>query len=126
MAMRNVEQTGGLQPQQLQQYLKPAVTAAKGRQGQATAPANEAAAAGGKAPAGDRLELSDQSRRLETLQKTLEAGRRALAAEPDVREDRVAAAKANLAAGVYEREQVRQTVAARLGSVLRKLEDLTG
>lgn len=126
MAMRNVEHTGGLKPQQLQHYLKPALAAAKGRQGQAAPSANEAAVASGKAPAGDRLELSDQSRRLETLQETLEAGRRALAAEPDVREDRVAAAKANLAAGVYERDQVRQTVAARLGSVLRKLEDLTG
>jgi len=124
MAMRNVEQTGGLKPQQLQQYLKPAVTAAKGRPGQTSS--KEAAAAGANAPAGDRLELSDRSRRLETLQETLAAGRRALAAEPDVREERVAAAKANLAAGVYEREQVRQTVAARLGSVLRKLEDLTG
>jgi hypothetical protein len=56
----------------------------------------------------------------------LAAARQALAALPEVRDERVAQARARLSEGVYDTVEVRNAVAGRLGAVLRRLENLIG
>lgn len=73
---------------------------------------------------GDRVEISDRARKLADMKQALVAGRRALAEVPDVRQDRIAQARTRLHTGYYHSEDVRKETAARLGSVLRKLEEL--
>ena len=74
----------------------------------------------------DSITLSPEARRQERLHADLTAAREGLAALPDVRQERVAQARARLEAGLYGTAEVRGTVATRLGAVIRKLEDLIG
>lgn len=75
------------------------------------------------APA-DKAEISDAARRLVDLRAAVDAGRAALAQLPDVRPEKVAAARERLATGFYHSAEVRQTVAGRLGGVLESLDKL--
>ena len=75
-------------------------------------------------PVSDRLELSDNARKLDGVKRALETGMQAMSAVPDVREDRVAQAKERLASGHYDSDEVRRDVAAKLGAVMKKLDSL--
>ncbi len=79
-------------------------------------------AAGGQV--GDRVEISDRARQLDDLRRSLVAGQSALDRVPDVRKDKIAQARARLQTGYYSAEEVRQEVAAKLGAVIRKLDEL--
>jgi len=119
--MRNIDQTNSPQASLLRRL-------AQGGSGRAGAPA---AATGDSArpatqAAGDSLVLSPAARREGQLQADLAAAREALAALPEVREERVAEAKARLSAGVYETNEVRGVVAGRLDAVMRRLTNLIG
>ena len=65
------------------------------------------------APA-DRVEVSADARQVQDLQKDLTDAAREL---PEIREDRVALARARIEEGHYDSEQVRRTVADRLLSL---------
>lgn len=60
---------------------------------------------------GDSVELSNASQRAQELQSWLAQEARSA---PDVREDRVAEARARLEAGEYDSDEVRETIANRL------------
>ena len=62
------------------------------------------------APA-DRVEVSDDARQVQDLEKNLADAAREL---PEIREDRVAQARARIEEGHYDSEEVRRTVADRL------------
>ena len=81
-----------------------------------TEPKRSQRAAGAESTAGsvgsaDRVELSDDARQLETVKNRLAEEARN---QPDVREDRVAQAKARLEAGEYEGENVKRVIADRI------------
>lgn len=122
MAMNNVGGTPQIHPGLLEQFKRTE-----------SAPAHEGT--GGKAGSGplkigngeqggDRAEISADARRLNDLRRTLEGSRQAYAGLPEVRQERLAQVRERLDSGYYHSEEVRQTVAERLGSVLRRLETL--
>ncbi|MBM4132013.1 hypothetical protein FJ250_13465 [bacterium] len=74
--------------------------------------------------AADKAEISDAARRLVDLKAAVDVGRAALAELPDVRPEKVAAARERLATGFYHSAEVRQTVAGRLGGILENLGKL--
>ncbi|MBK8166119.1 MAG: flagellar biosynthesis anti-sigma factor FlgM [bacterium] len=76
-----------------------------------------------KKPA-DKADISDAAHRLVDLRAAVEAGRAALAQVPDVRPEKVAAARERLATGFYQSAEVRQAVAERVGSVIESLDSL--
>ncbi len=106
--------------------------ALQGYRNQGPARSHDKAAAAGQGKAAqstnqpDRLELSPQARQLEQRQSVMEQARRALDQEPEVRADRVAAARRHLAEGRHHSSEVQQELAARLGKVLKQLDDLIG
>jgi len=73
---------------------------------------------------GEKLEISSQARRLDELRGLVQAGREALAAEPEVREQKVAAARRLLAAGGQDTAEARDLTARRLTPVLAGLHRL--
>ncbi len=118
MAMRNVDNAASLRLSLLQRFAKTGTTrqeagGVEGRRG------------GKPAGAGDQLALSEAARRMDSLEQALAAGRRALADVPDVRADRIEAARARLQAGEYKSDAVKRDVAARLGAVIKRLDSLT-
>jgi hypothetical protein len=118
--MNNVSRPS-LQQRILQQYQKGAAPRSDGK---------TAASLNGHAakPVGteDHAEISGDALKLDSLRATLAAAERAAADVPDVRADKVADARARLATGQYDTAAVREELAGRLGSVLRRLEDLIG
>jgi len=74
--------------------------------------------------AGEKLEISPSARKVAEMRTLVEAGRSRLEAEPEVRADRVAAAKRRLEAGVYSTDEARQRTAEQLSPVLRDLSRL--
>ena len=75
------------------------------------------------APA-DKADISPKAHRLIALRNALEQGLRALEGVPEVRQDRVAEARARLDRGFYNSVEVRSLVAERLDNVARKMEDI--
>ena len=78
----------------------------------------------GAEQATDRAEISPAARRLMEVHDALETGRRSVAELPDVREERVAEAKARLAQGFYRSVEVQTKVAQGVDRVLEGIEDL--
>lgn len=74
------------------------------------------------AKAGDTAEISDAGKHLVDLKQAVEVGKVALAALPDVREDRVSEARERLSEGFYHSAAVRDQVAEKLVGVLGALE----
>lgn len=72
----------------------------------------------------DKASISDAARRLVDLKAAVDAGRAALAQVPDVRPEKVAAARERLATGFYHSVEVRQAVAERVGGVISSLDNL--
>jgi anti-sigma28 factor (negative regulator of flagellin synthesis) len=121
MAMHNIGRPPQVQPGALERFRKQAAGATRDKE---TAAAGSATRTDSQAVAGERLEISDQARKLESMRRALLAGRRAYEEAPEVRPERLAEVRARLDSGVYETQEVRQTVADRLGAVLRKLDAL--
>ena len=78
----------------------------------------------GAGPTADKADISEAARRLVDLRAAVDAGRDAVAALPDVRPEKVAAARERLATGFYHSVEVRQVVAERLAGVVSGLENL--
>lgn len=76
----------------------------------------------GKAAGGDQLEISPAGQQLVDLKEAVETGKSALAALPDVREERVAEARQRLAQGSYHSSAVREKVAEKLVGVFGAME----
>ncbi len=76
----------------------------------------------GKAAGGDQLEISPAGQQLVDLKEAVETGKSALAALPEVREERVAAARQRLAQGFYHSSAVREKVAEKLVGVFGAME----
>ena len=74
--------------------------------------------------AGEKLEISSSARKVADMRSLVEAGRTRIEAEPEVRADRVAAAKRRLEAGVYTTVEARQRTAEQLSPVLQDLSRL--
>ncbi len=72
----------------------------------------------------DRAEISDGARKIAELKSTLEESRMAYDEAPEIRRNRVDEAKSRLASGYYDSVQVKDTLAARLGAVVRRMDDL--
>lgn len=78
-------------------------------------------------PAGaatDKAEISEAAHRLVDLKQAVDVGRRAVAALPDVRAERVSAARERLATGFYHSVEVRQSVADRVAGVINSLDNM--
>jgi hypothetical protein len=122
MALHNVGRPDHAQAGALGQFKRMSGPQASGRGRETSGPHS----ASREAPVEDRAEISDQARRLEDLRRTMAAGREALSREPDVRQERLAEVRQRLAGGHYDSDEVRRSLAGRLGAVLRRLETLTG
>lgn len=110
-----------LQQRILQQYQKGGAAQPDGKTAPAARPMSTR-----PEPQGDRVEISREALKFESLEEALRAGQRAAADVPDVRADRIAQARERLATGQYDAPEVRRELAARLGHVIKTLEDLTG
>ncbi|MHB8079053.1 MAG: flagellar biosynthesis anti-sigma factor FlgM [Candidatus Krumholzibacteriia bacterium] len=119
MAMRNIDQANSPQGSLLRRLTQ----GGSGRGGVPAAGTGESGRPTAQ-PTGDSLVLSAAARREAQMQGDLSAAREALAALPDVREERVAEARARLDSGVYETTEVRGVVAGRLQAVLNRLGNL--
>ncbi len=75
-------------------------------------------------PTADKADISDAARRLIDLRQAVDAGRRALAELPDVRPEKVAAARERLATGFYNSVEVRDAVAERVAGVIAGIDGL--
>ena len=93
-------------------------------EGERGASAAEAKEAPGRAELEEKVEISDQARRLQDLRAAVDAGREALATQPDVRADAVATARRHLEAGALDTAEARDATAARLEGVLVRLHRL--
>ena len=78
----------------------------------------------GAEQAKDRAEISPAARRLMEIHDALETGRESVAQLPDVREERVAQAKARLAQGYYRSVEVQAKVAQGVDRVVKGIEEL--
>ena len=72
----------------------------------------------------DKADISDAARRLIDLRQAVDVGRRALADLPDVRPEKVAAARERLATGFYNSVEVREAIAERVAGVVAGLDNL--
>ncbi len=120
MAMNKIDGAGFIQPNILDKFLKSNASHEE--------KPDRLASSGGQATAGkqggDRVEISEHARKLDDLRHTLEASRKAYSLLPDVRQERLAQARARLESGFYDSAEVRDEVAARLGAVFKQLESI--
>lgn len=72
----------------------------------------------------DSVQISDAARKLVDLREAVDAGRAALGELPEVRDDKIAAARKRLEQGFYNSPEVTQEVAARLSKVMNDMEEL--
>lgn len=123
MSTPKIDRSDVLHQKMLQNFRKPAAPEGQREAGVL----RETPATGGLVGAnGEKLEISASARRLEEMRDLLAAGRRALEDVPDVRADRVAAAKQKVTIGAYEDPKVRLRVAADLTAVSQRLDKLLG
>jgi anti-sigma28 factor (negative regulator of flagellin synthesis) len=113
MAMHNIGRPPQVQPGSLERFRKQAAGATRDKESASAGSATRSDPA-----TGERLEISDQARKLESMRRALIAGRRAYEEAPEVRQERLAEVRSRLESGAYEAPEV------RLGAVLRKLEAL--
>ena len=120
MAMNRIGKPQLVQPKVLEQFKKsggPRESASErsGKKASLTAHSEKVA---------DRVEISANARKLNDMRQAMVAGRRALDQLPDVRQERIAQAKARLQSGFYDSAEVRQEVADKLRSVIKRLDTL--
>ena len=72
----------------------------------------------------EKAEISDAAHDLMHLRQAVDTGRAALAALPDVRQDKVEQAKTRLAQGYYDSPAVRDEIAAKLDKVIGDMDRL--
>ncbi len=75
--------------------------------------------------AADQAVISPAGKQLVDLRQAVDTGRAALAALPDVREDRLNQVRQRLDQGFYQSTAVRDKVAERLAGVLSSLDETT-
>ena len=115
MAMDKINSSPLLRPSSLDTFQ----TTRKGEDRPAgTGSADAGAPAAGTQATADKAEISAEARQLVDLRQAVDAGREALAALPDVRQERVADARQKLQAGFYNSSEVLDQVAEKLGKVL--------
>ena len=73
---------------------------------------------------GDTAVISDTAHRLMEMRQAMEVGYAALAALPDMRQDKVDQARERLAQGHSDPSQVRDKVASGVGKVIKGMEAL--
>jgi hypothetical protein len=120
MAMPKIDTTASLPPRQAEAYAKGPMPRPAGLSTAAT----EGSPLGPHAPRGDRAEISPGARELVDLRAAVDAGLAALDEVPDVRADRVAAARERVASGYYQSAEVQLKTAGRLKGVLENLDAL--
>jgi hypothetical protein len=72
----------------------------------------------------DTMEISEAAHRLVDLRQAVDTGRAAIEALPEIRDEKVELARKRLGQGFYNSQAVRDEVAAKLGSVLDKIDEL--
>lgn len=95
-----------------------------GKDGQPADVLADLAPAASKPVSGDTAEISATAHRLMELRQAVDRGRVALSGLPDIREDKVAAARERLKSDYYQSRAVRDQVAEGVASVLQGLEEL--
>jgi len=76
------------------------------------------------AASGDTAQISDTAHRLMELRQAVETGRVAMAALPDVREDKVELARERIKSGFYHSTEVLAKTSSGVDKVIRGLEEL--
>jgi len=77
-----------------------------------------------KAAPADVAQISPKAHRLIALRHAMDSGMKALERVPEIRQDRIAEARARLDHGFYNSIEVRSRVAERLDMVTRQMEDI--
>ena len=72
----------------------------------------------------DSADISEAARKMVDLRAAVDTGRMALEELPDVRDEKVALARKRLEQGFYQSAEVQGEVAAKLGNVLKQMDDL--
>ena len=78
----------------------------------------------GRSELQDRAEISETAHKLMQIRGDVESGRESLAALPEVRNDKLAAAKERLARGYYHSASVAGDVAAKLNRTFDAIDGL--
>ena len=84
----------------------------------------DAASEAGRPERQDRAEISETARRLMEIQQTIESGRDALEALPDVRDNKMAAARERLTKGFYNSVEVTNDMAEKLNKTFDAIDEL--
>jgi hypothetical protein len=121
MAMPKLESNSFFPSRQAEAYAK---GVGPRQAGLSTAAREDAAVNPHPAARGDRAEISTGARDLVDLRASVDAGRATLADVPDVRAERVAAARERLESGFYQTAEVRLATAERLKGLLKSLDAL--
>ena len=72
----------------------------------------------------DTMEISDAAHRLVDLRQAVDTGRNAIEALPDTRADKLEEVKKRIHQGYYNSSEVRDKIAAQLGSVFEEIDKL--
>lgn len=125
MATNKIDRSLNLQSNMLQNFQQ--ASRAETRDGGETA---RAAASGSTAAdalrSGEKLEISESARKLSRMGQLLDAGKQALAAEPDIRQDRVAEARQKISEGAYDEPAAKRQLAENLAATLDKIGNFIG
>ncbi len=73
---------------------------------------------------GDTAQISDTAHRLMELRLAVETGRASMAALPEVRTEKIAAARERLKSGFYNSAEVRDKIANGIATVFQGMEKL--
>ena len=72
----------------------------------------------------DRAEISETAKKMVELRRTLDAGRAAVEALPETRDQKMTEVRARLERGDYDSSEVRSQVASRLENVIKGMDSL--
>ena len=92
----------------------------------AAAPDGAAASGAEAARPTEKLEISENARKLTEMRELLAAGRAALAREPEIREENVAQARRRIAEGFYDQPAARSEAAANIAATLETIGKFVG
>ena len=120
MAMNNINGSQPYSPSLVDKFA--GTPQAQERAGEAVADKDKATAR--QLRSGDKAEISDAARNLMDLRQAIDAGRAAMEALPDIRQDKVDEAKTRLDQGYYNSVEVRDQVAERLQRVIEDMDQL--
>jgi len=125
MATNKIDRSLNMQSKMLQNFQQASRTDAQ-KNGDAARSAAAGSCVADAVRSGEKLEISDSARKLSEMRGLLDAGKAALAKEPDIREDRIAAAKQRISSGHYDEPRVRSRFAENLAATLEKIGNFIG